>query len=261
LVLFAGATAVADFSLQDPTSPDAGPLDVILAGGMVFTGDGSAGQVTDVGIVGDRIVVVGNLKGKKAMLRADVSGLIVAPGFIDVDNPRSFEEDEIRGYFRLTEAERFVLHGVTTVLVTSDGAADLPPGFLSGDFERVSSAINFGLMPMGEAVRLLEAEIVSLVGESGEKTDLAVLAGAIRDRTRLPADRLGLEQRGRIQEGAFADITVFDPEWVTDFAISENPDKNTTGFWHVFVNGQAVLLNGKVTGDHPGRPLDLNRMR
>ena len=58
--------------------------DLILQGGTVYDGSGGAPSVADVAIIEDRIVAVGALSGARARRRLDVSGLAVAPGFINV---------------------------------------------------------------------------------------------------------------------------------------------------------------------------------
>jgi N-acyl-D-aspartate/D-glutamate deacylase len=78
---------------------------------------------------------------------------------------------------------------------------------------------------------------------------------AIHKMTVMPADRIGLADRGRIEAGAFADIAVIDPETVIDRATFRNPHQMSVGAEHVFVNGTAVLLNGEMTGNRPGRIL------
>jgi len=78
---------------------------------------------------------------------------------------------------------------------------------------------------------------------------------AIHKMTRMPADRIGLHDRGRIEVGAVADIAVLDPKRVIDRATFENPHQFSEGVQHVFINGQAVLLNGEMTGERPGRVL------
>jgi N-acyl-D-amino-acid deacylase len=70
--------------------------------------------------------------------------------------------------------------------------------------------------------------------------------------TSLPAWRLGAPERGRIEQGAFADVVVFDPQRVMDHATFEDPHRFSTGFDHVFVNGVPVLRDGSLTGDRPG---------
>jgi len=78
---------------------------------------------------------------------------------------------------------------------------------------------------------------------------------AIHKMTRMPADRIGLSSRGRIEAGAIADIVVFDPETVIDRATFAEPHQYAEGVHHVFVAGEAVLLNEEPTGARPGRVL------
>jgi dihydroorotase/N-acyl-D-amino-acid deacylase len=78
---------------------------------------------------------------------------------------------------------------------------------------------------------------------------------AIMKMTRMPADRIGLSGRGRIEVGAVADIAVLDPEMVADRATFDKPHQFSVGFRHVIVNGVPVLLNGEMTGARPGRVL------
>ena len=78
---------------------------------------------------------------------------------------------------------------------------------------------------------------------------------AIHKMTRMPADRIGLGDRGRIEPGAIADIAVIDPATVRDLATFENPHQYAEGVVHVFVAGEAVLLNGEMTGARSGRVL------
>jgi N-acyl-D-amino-acid deacylase len=82
---------------------------------------------------------------------------------------------------------------------------------------------------------------------------LVPLEEAIRRLTSLPAENLKLRQRGRIAEGYFADIVVFDPARIQDHATFEKPHQYATGVVHVFVNGTQVLANGEHTGATPGR--------
>ncbi|MBT8087837.1 MAG: D-aminoacylase [Gammaproteobacteria bacterium] len=78
---------------------------------------------------------------------------------------------------------------------------------------------------------------------------------AIHKMTRMPADRIGLEDRGRIATGAVADIVVFDPDTVIDRATFIEPHQYAEGVHHVFVAGKAVLMDKRTTGARPGRVL------
>jgi len=80
-------------------------------------------------------------------------------------------------------------------------------------------------------------------------------AEAVRKMTSLPAQRLGLADRGTVRPGAFADVAVLDPDAIIDRATFAEPHQYATGVRHVFVNGQAVLLDGELTRARPGRTL------
>jgi N-acyl-D-amino-acid deacylase len=79
------------------------------------------------------------------------------------------------------------------------------------------------------------------------------LEDAVRRLSGLPAENLGLERRGRLSEGYYADVVVFDPNTIQDHATFDAPHQYATGVQHVFVNGTHVLANGEHTGALPGR--------
>jgi len=81
------------------------------------------------------------------------------------------------------------------------------------------------------------------------------LEDAIRKMTSFPANRLGLQDRGLLRPGMRADIAVFDAERVIDKAEFEKPHQYAEGFRDVIVNGQPVMLNGRMTGKLPGKVL------
>jgi len=81
------------------------------------------------------------------------------------------------------------------------------------------------------------------------------LAEAVRRLSALPATNLGLDHRGFIKEGMFADIVVFDPATISDRATFEKPHQYAVGVKHVFVNGVQVIKDGEHTGAKPGRAL------
>lgn len=79
------------------------------------------------------------------------------------------------------------------------------------------------------------------------------LEDAIRKMSSAVARRLSIRDRGLLQEGMFADIVVLDPDTVIDHATFENPHRLSTGVQHVFVNGVAVIRDGRHTSAKPGR--------
>jgi N-acyl-D-aspartate/D-glutamate deacylase len=81
------------------------------------------------------------------------------------------------------------------------------------------------------------------------------LEDAVRKMTSLNAAKVGLADRGLLRPGAFADVTVFDPERVADRATYSEPFRYAEGIEYVVVNGQLVVDGGKHTGARPGRAL------
>ena len=82
------------------------------------------------------------------------------------------------------------------------------------------------------------------------------LMEALRKMTIAPAERLGIQNKGRIAEGADADIVAFDPARVIDRATFENPAQYSEGIVYVLVNGVEVVRRGSlVDGVAPGRGL------
>ena len=92
-----------------------------------------------------------------------------------------------------------------------------------------------------------------VLGKYVRDEGLLTLQEAVRKLAALPADVLKIEGRGRLLTGNFADIAVFDPATVQDYATFENPHQYSTGMVHVFVNGGHVLKDGEHTGARPGR--------
>ena len=81
------------------------------------------------------------------------------------------------------------------------------------------------------------------------------LEEAIRKMTSLPAQRLGIKDRGIIRKAAWADLVLFDPETVIDTATWESPHSYPKGIPHVLVNGVAVIKDSEWTGAFPGKSL------
>lgn len=81
------------------------------------------------------------------------------------------------------------------------------------------------------------------------------LERAVQKVTAFPATRFGLEGRGYLKPGMYADITVFDPEQIQDTATYLEPRRYPQGISHVFVNGQHVLENGELRPKLSGRVL------
>src|SRR6184192_1648882 len=94
-----------------------------------------------------------------------------------------------------------------------------------------------------------------VLGKYTRDEKVITLPGAVRRLSALPATNLGLDHRGFIQDGMFADVVVFDPAIIADRATFEKPHQYAVGMKHVFVNGVQVLKEGEHTGAKPGRAL------
>ena len=94
-----------------------------------------------------------------------------------------------------------------------------------------------------------------LLGKYVRDEKLVSLEDAVRRLSALPAENLGLDRRGRLVPGMFADVVVFDPATIADRATFEKPHQYAVGMRHVFVNGVQVLKDGEHTGATPGRAL------
>jgi N-acyl-D-amino-acid deacylase len=94
-----------------------------------------------------------------------------------------------------------------------------------------------------------------LLGKYVRDERVIPLEEAVRRLARLPADNLGLDRRGRIEEGYFADLVVFDPANIADHATYEQPHQYATGVRDVVVNGRVTLRDGEFAGSLAGRAL------
>jgi N-acyl-D-amino-acid deacylase len=126
-----------------------------------------------------------------------------------------------------------------TYMVGSDGTALAPYGVLGQELVHPRS---YGCYP-------------KILGRWVRDEKLISMEEAIRKMTSLPAQRLGLRDRGLIREGICADIVVFDPKTVIDKATFENPHQYPEGIKHVIVNGQIVIDDQEHTGALPGKVL------
>jgi N-acyl-D-amino-acid deacylase len=94
-----------------------------------------------------------------------------------------------------------------------------------------------------------------LLGQYVREEKLLSLEEAVRRLTSLPANNLGLPERGILKENMIADVVVFDPTTIADRATFEQPHQYAVGMKHVLVNGVPVLKDGEHTGATPGRAL------
>lgn len=94
-----------------------------------------------------------------------------------------------------------------------------------------------------------------VLGRYVREQGVLTLEEAVRKMSSLPADRLGLVDRGRIAEGTVADITVFDPATVLDRATFLEPHQYPAGIDYVIVNGELAVDGGEFMGQRAGQVL------
>lgn len=101
----------------------------------------------------------------------------------------------------------------------------------------------------------LWATFPRVLGHYSRDLKLFSLEQAVHKMTGLTAQTYGLEGRGALREGAWADITVFDADAVAEAATFEHPIAPARGIEYVMVNGAMVWEQGRATGARPGRVL------
>jgi N-acyl-D-amino-acid deacylase len=94
-----------------------------------------------------------------------------------------------------------------------------------------------------------------ILGQFVREEGLLRLEEAVRKMSAIPAQRLGLKDRGILRDGMKADIVLFDPDRVQARATFEEPKQFPEGIDYVLVNGKLVIDNGVHTGTLPGRAL------
>jgi dihydroorotase/N-acyl-D-amino-acid deacylase len=92
-----------------------------------------------------------------------------------------------------------------------------------------------------------------VLGKYVREDRVLTLEDAVRKASSAVATRLSIHDRGVLRPGLWADVVVFDPATVSDRATFEQPHQVSVGIRDVFVNGVAVVRNGKHTGAKPGR--------
>ncbi len=176
-------------------------FDTILAGGTVYDGQGGAGVVADVGIVGERITAIGDLSSATAQQRLDVSGLAVTPGFIDVHSHATGRTPASSGIVQRPLAENYLYQGVTTVLGGQDGGSPLSIGDFRSALAQQPVALNVGLFVGHGTVR---AHVMGNADRPPTPDELAQMQALVRQA--MLDGAFGLSSGLEYTPGAFAQI-------------------------------------------------------
>ena len=147
------------------------------------------------------------------------------------------EGGTIAGIFHtMSEADVRTVMKKPWVAIASDGAA------LNLDEEGVPHPRSFATNPR-------------VLGHYVRDERVLTLEEAVRKMTSLPAQILGLRDRGQIREGFAADVVIFDASKVGETNSFEKPKSYPVGIPYTIVNGVVVIDSGKHTGARPGRPV------
>lgn len=92
-----------------------------------------------------------------------------------------------------------------------------------------------------------------IIGTYVRDKQLVSLEEMIKRMTLLPANKIGQKEIGRIEEGKYADITIFDFKEIDDHSSYTDPHHFPAGIKHVMISGEFVVKNEEVTGNKPGR--------
>ena len=128
------------------------------------------------------------------------------------------------------------------VMVGSDGNAVAP----------------YGELARGKPHPRFYGTFPRVLGRYSREQGVFPLEVAVMKMTSMPADKFGLNGRGRITVGAWADIVVFDPDTIIDRATYADPHQYPAGISHVIVNGVTVVEGDEHTGALPGVILKKN---
>ena len=120
--------------------------DIIILNGEVIDGSGSPSVFKDVGIIGNKIHKIGNLKSSEAKRHIDAEGLVVSPGFIDV-------HAHLDPILRLSNTESHVRQGVTTSLGGPDGTSPWPIGKFLDTLNQIGVGMNVAYLVGHNTVR------------------------------------------------------------------------------------------------------------
>ncbi len=182
-----------------------------------------------------------------------------------------FDQDSLKQYVGQTVADiadkRGTSSAETIIDLVVQNEGDIGTVYFLMNEDNVKKQIKLPYMTFGSDARSIAAEgknlesnthprtygnFARLLGKYVREERVISLEEAIHRLTELSAQKLNIQERGKLAPGFYADVTIFDPATIQDKATFEKPHQYSEGMVHVMVNGTLVLKDGEHTGATPG---------
>lgn len=174
-------------------TPSTQQYDLVVKNGTIIDGTGEAGFISDIGIQGKRIAKIGKIRDSQALNVIDATGLIVAPGFIDVHTHCD------RGIAEVPTVDNYIYQGVTTVIGGNCGGHQYPLESLFQKMEEKGMTPNFGSLVGHNTIRL---EVMEYKMEAPSSEEMQKMKGLITQE--MKAGGLGLSTGLAYLPGTYA---------------------------------------------------------
>lgn len=181
-------------------------FDILIKNGTIIDGTGQKIYQADVGVRGDKIASIGNIPEEKGKTVIDASGLVVTPGFIDIQN----HSDAYWTIFLAPEMESLIYQGVTTIICGKCGSS-LAPLIAPNVIESIHRWADLeDMQPNWETME----EFLEVVERQGLSVNFATLVGhttlrygilgnAIREATVNEIEAIKTQTEKAMHQGAF----------------------------------------------------------
>lgn len=168
--------------------------DLIILNGSVYDGTGASGRQTDIGIINDKIVKVGNLSASTGEKKIYADGMVVSPGFIDL-------HAHLGSIIRISDCENLIRQGVTTALGGSDGGGPWPFKIHLDSIQVLGSGINIGFLAGHNVIR---KNILKLEDRSPTTRELELMKYQVK--IAMEEGAFGISTGLKYLPGAFSEI-------------------------------------------------------
>ena len=164
-----------------------------------------------------------------------------------VEIAKELKMDPITAFMQLAQESKLMGEGSDMIIGTSMVEEDIRTLLLWEHTNVCSDGGLVDLHPRGMG------SFTKILGKYVREEGIINLETAIRKMTGLAADHMGFNDRGYIRIGQMADLVLFNPDTVIDNATPESPDVVSDGIFSVWVGGEQVFKEGKVTKARPGK--------